>query len=535
MAETVRSGERPPGGAGVRGRRGRRRGRARPGALLCAVVALLLAAWFAGKARADIGSYLVFDMTDGRIIAEKDPMQPWYPASLTKLMTAWVTFQAIRDGRVKETSPVRISPQAASQPPSRIGFRIGTVISIETALRILMTKSANDVSVALAEAIGGTERAFVEEMNHRAAELGMVQTFFTNPHGLPSHEQTTSARDMAILVRALKTEFPDKADYFDMSGVRIGERTFRNHNKLVTRFPGTTGMKTGFICSSGFNLAASARRDGREIVAIVLGGRTSRERNERTAEYLEKAFRRVAAGLVPADAPRLDDLVPGPDTPVEPVDLRPVVCGPTRPETPYDDGVVSFADLAPEVAFPGIVAAEETAQAYAPVADDGGEEAVEAVTFAAGTASMAAPDTAPQAPGDGDEAGAADAADGRAAAAPSTGGAIGPLDKPISYLRPVAGVPAPVALRIGDADPSRPNPLSGTVVGGGPAPFPRIKPKAVLVAKAAPADPGEVLALASAVRLAVAETGSGAAAGSESPRIEMLSGVPLPVAKPTDE
>lgn len=466
--------------------------RRRPAFAGLALLATFLAALSAAPpARAEIGSYLVYDLGTGAVLAQKNALKPWYPASLTKLMTTYVAFHAMREGRIAESSPVRISPQAHAQPPSRVGFDVGTVIRMDVALRILMTKSANDVAVAVAEAIGGTERNFIREMNERAAALGMTQTHFTNPHGLPSHDQTTSARDMGLLVRALKEEFPDKADYFTMSGVRIAGRYYRNHNKLVSHFPGTTGMKTGFICSSGFNLAASAKRGDRELVAIVLGGYTGRERNERTAEYLELAFRRLQAGDVDTGV-TLDDLAPGPDTPVEAVDLRPIVCGPTRPETPYDDGVINIAD----------VESGEVAVAYA--AEDGGDES-EAAEAALEATARATGERTPREP----------------------------LDKPISYLRKRDDAPAPVDLSIGGADETRPNPLSGTIVGGGPPPMPRGKPKALIVVKNGVADPAKAYAVAEAVRLAVAPTGAGGA-GSMPPHLRFVEGVPLPARKPRE-
>ena len=222
-------------------------------ALACALPLMCAAAL---PARAEVGAYLLFDMESGKVLAAHRATTPWYPASITKLMTAYVTFQAIESGALKMTSPVRISPQASQQPPSRMGFAIGTTITVETALRIILTKSANDVSVALAEAVGGTSGQFVERMNKAAADLGMSSSSYDNPHGLPNSKQITTARDIAVLMRALSEQFPEYADYFSMGGVQLGGRTLINHNKLIRRFRGADGMKTGFICSSGFNLAA---------------------------------------------------------------------------------------------------------------------------------------------------------------------------------------------------------------------------------------------------------------------------------------
>ena len=311
-------------------------------------------------ARAEVGSYLLFDMASGEIIAAHEPTARWYPASLTKLMTAYVTFAAIERGALTLTSPVRISPQAHQQPPSRMGFPIGTVITVETALRIILTKSANDVSVALAEAVGGTQGGFVTRMNDTAATLGMSATSYDNPHGLPNTLQVTSARDLALLMMALTRDFPDRAGYFSMGGVSLGRKMMVNHNPLIRKFRGSDGMKTGFICASGFNLAATATRDGHRLGAVVLGGLTSRERDERTAELLAKGFEALAGGgevtldgfgdvgdrltLTPVHGTRqshgtVAELVAAPD--VEVANRLDDVCGATRPLTRYDDGTVT--------------------------------------------------------------------------------------------------------------------------------------------------------------------------------------------------
>ena len=260
---------------------------------------MLLAA-AVGTAKAEIESYLLFDMADGTILAQHRPTALWYPASITKLMTAYVTFDQIRKGHLKMTSPVTISAQASQQPPSKMGFPVGTVITIETALRIILTKSANDVSVALAESVGGTQQGFIDAMNDTAVSLGMIDSHFDNPHGLPNTKQVTTARDIAVLMMALQTDFPEYADFFKMSGVQLGKRRHVNHNALIRRFRGADGMKTGFICASGFNIAASATRDGRRLGAVVLGALTSNERNQRTAELLSKGFIALENGGVVA-------------------------------------------------------------------------------------------------------------------------------------------------------------------------------------------------------------------------------------------
>ncbi|RAI03829.1 hypothetical protein DLJ53_04995 [Acuticoccus sediminis] len=327
---------------------------------LVLVAALALVSWRAVPARAEVGSYLLFDMADGTILSEYEPTALWYPASITKLMTAYVTFQAIEKGELKLTSPVKISPQANQQPPSRMGFPVGTVLTVETALRILMTKSANDIAFALAESVGGTLAGFVDRMNAAAADLGMTATMYDNPHGLPNEKQITTARDIAVLMMALTNDFPDRADFFSMTGVQLGARNIRNHNALLRQVEGADGMKTGFICASGFNVAATATRDGHRLGAVVLGGLTTVERNERAGELFEKGFVALADGgsvaldgfdkadgrldLRPVGGTRLDlGTVQALANPVDATaaDRRDDVCGARRPITRYSDGTVA--------------------------------------------------------------------------------------------------------------------------------------------------------------------------------------------------
>lgn len=257
-----------------------------------AIAAFLAVAWGPAPAASDglEPPYIVADMQTGEVLSERDALRPWYPASLTKLMTTYVTLAAIDAGDLDFNSPVRITHKAASEPPSKMGFKVGTVITVETALKIIMVKSANDVTMALAEAVGGTEGGFLRQMNEAARSLGMTRTRFANPHGLPNSQQITCARDMAILARALVVDFPQHRDFLDIPALRFGGRTYRNYNMLLERYPDATGMKTGFICASGYNLAASAARDGREIVAIVLGASSALDRADRAANLLEKGF-----------------------------------------------------------------------------------------------------------------------------------------------------------------------------------------------------------------------------------------------------
>jgi D-alanyl-D-alanine carboxypeptidase len=206
-------------------------------------------------------------------------------------MTAYVTFRALRNGEINVNSPVVVSQNALNQPPSKMGLPVGTVLTIDNALKIILVKSANDIAVALAEAVAGSEPAFIARMNREASRLGMTRTKFENPHGLPDPGQITTARDLALLASAILKEFPEHRPLFKIHAIRHGKRTLRNYNILVDRYRGATGMKTGYIRDSGFNLVASARRKGKEVVAVVLGACNAMSRAEKAAGLLDTGFR----------------------------------------------------------------------------------------------------------------------------------------------------------------------------------------------------------------------------------------------------
>ena len=270
--------------------------------------------------------HIVVEMRSGKVISQKQAFDRWYPASLTKLMTAYTVFHEIAKGTISAQSPVLVTEEALAQPPSKMGYPVGTVLNIDTALKLIMVKSANDISVALAQATSGSEEAFVAAMNAHAARLGMADTRFTNPHGLHDPGQFTSARDMAVLARAIGSEFREYASYFSIPAVRSGKRILRNHNPLLQRFEGTTGMKTGFICAAGLNIVATVKRRNRELVAVVLGGPTGQERNVRAARLLTKAFKTSPLFL----RNKIDTMKRPLTARLEPVDMRPVVCKPSR-------------------------------------------------------------------------------------------------------------------------------------------------------------------------------------------------------------
>ncbi|MEM9331890.1 MAG: D-alanyl-D-alanine carboxypeptidase family protein [Pseudomonadota bacterium] len=257
-----------------------------------------------GQARADLqpvrtAPYMVVDLSNGKVISRNRVFVRWAPASLTKLMTAYTVFRAIELQHLAMNSPVRISEKALEQPPSKMGFPVGTILTIENALKILMVKSANDVSVALGEAVGGSEDQFVKLMNAHARRLGMKDTQFTNPHGLHDPQQYTNARDMAVLAIALTREFPQYDAFFDIPALRVAGRRLRNHNALLRLFEGTTGLKTGYVCASGFNVVVRTKRDGKNLAAIVFGHKSGLSRNVKAAEILTDAFAKNTDGFRP--------------------------------------------------------------------------------------------------------------------------------------------------------------------------------------------------------------------------------------------
>jgi D-alanyl-D-alanine carboxypeptidase len=236
------------------------------------------------------GPALLFDPANGRVLYAEDQDDQWFPASLTKVMTAYLVFEALRDGKLSPQAKISVSELAHSQPPSRLGLPAGAEITVETALQALIVKSANDAAVMLAEAVAGTEDAFAERMNATARRLGMTRTHYVNANGLPAPEQMTTARDLAKLASAVLRDFPSYAHLWGMEEMRMGKRVLRNTNPLLRTYDGADGMKTGFICDSGFNLVASASRDGQKLVAVVLGEPTGSERNTRAANLLEHGF-----------------------------------------------------------------------------------------------------------------------------------------------------------------------------------------------------------------------------------------------------
>ena len=285
---------------------------------LLAVIAIFLACLAATPAGAM--PKLLIDLQTGEVLYEEDAGQPWHPASLTKMMTAYVTFAAIAQGRVGLETPITISQNAWNQAPSKSGLKVGSAITMRDALYILIVKSANDVAVAIAEAVAGSESAFVAEMNAMAQAMGLTATRYENPHGLHNAAQVTSARDLAVLALYIRRDFPQYLPMFGTELVTMGKAKFESNNGLLEHFAGTTGMKTGYVCASGLNIVATVERQGRSLLAVVLGGSSARERNEMTAEL-------VLRGLSGAVQGRGISVLEVRNRSAEPVNMRPRICG----------------------------------------------------------------------------------------------------------------------------------------------------------------------------------------------------------------
>ncbi len=242
---------------------------------------------------------IVVDATTGETLFNRHGDVTRYPASLTKMMTLYMAFEALTEGRVSLTDELVVSPLAASQPPSKLGLSAGQRISLDDAMRATAVRSANDMAMAIAEHVGGSQARFASMSTLKAQQLGMSRTRYVNPNGLPDSRQITTAHDLAILARAIMRDYPQYYSYFGLHDWAYQGRGYRNTNGLLSSGMGYDGIKTGFTNASGYNLAASAVRDGRRIIVIVLGGRSSASRNGHVAELMNTGFElenRRAAG-----------------------------------------------------------------------------------------------------------------------------------------------------------------------------------------------------------------------------------------------
>ncbi|MGO9133608.1 MAG: serine hydrolase [Methylovirgula sp.] len=233
---------------------------------------------------------LVVDVATGDVLYAEQATEPWYPASLTKLMTFYVAMSAVRDHKISLDTPLVVSARAAAAPPSKMGFKPGTQVTLGNALKMMVVKSANDLAIVIAEGVAGSVEAFAEDMNATAAQLGMRESHFVTPNGLHDPEHVSSARDLAILARAIYQNYPQEAQIFGIGALRLGDEIVPTHNTLLGRYPGVDGMKTGFTCAAGFNIIVTAQRGGHRYLAVVMGAPTVPLRMLKTAVLLDRAF-----------------------------------------------------------------------------------------------------------------------------------------------------------------------------------------------------------------------------------------------------
>ncbi|MEM7460855.1 MAG: D-alanyl-D-alanine carboxypeptidase family protein [Pseudomonadota bacterium] len=263
--------------------------------------ALILKSAFAAAAMITLGmaphasaekyASIVIDLERDQVLHARHADAPRYPASLTKAMTLYMLFDAMKAGEVRLYDSLPVSRNAAKQPPSSLRLRAGTTITTRDAINALITKSANDVAVVVAERLGGTEERFATLMTAKARAMGMEKTTFKNASGLPNSQQLSTARDMAVLAERLLEDHADYYGYFSNKKFSWGRATYKNHNRLIGNVMGVDGIKTGYTRASGFNLMASAKRRGRRVVAIMFGGSTARSRDQHVTDLIEAAYK----------------------------------------------------------------------------------------------------------------------------------------------------------------------------------------------------------------------------------------------------
>jgi D-alanyl-D-alanine carboxypeptidase len=267
-----------------------------------------------GSGAPQIASAIVVDMNSGSILYSQSADLPRYPASLTKMMTLYVLFGYLRAGKVTPTSELVVTPHAASQAPTKLGLKPGATISTSDAVKALVTQSANDAAVTIAENLAGTEENFARVMTDTARSIGMNATTFRNASGLPNEDQITTAHDMATLAAHLIHDYPEYYRVFETRYFTFNGRKYRNHNKLLFGYQGCDGIKTGYTKASGFNLTASVHRRNKHLVAVVLGGKTGGQRDAAMRSLLDRHFAK-ATDTKPTPAQLLASLVPAPSPP----------------------------------------------------------------------------------------------------------------------------------------------------------------------------------------------------------------------------
>ena len=306
---------------------------------LCSIALVAVLAGGAPRA-ANAEALLLLEADSGKVLQAENATYPWYPASLTKLMTAYVTLKAVKEKRITLDTLFTVSPIAASQSPAKMGFRPGIQVTVDNALKMMLVRSANDMAVVLAEGVGGSIDGFSALMNENAQRLGMTQTSYVNPNGLPADGQITSARDLAILARAIIHDLPEYEYFVHIPSIRYGRRVTQNFNKLIGRYPGADGFKTGFICASGYNLMASATRNGKRLIAVVLGASSGTARAVKAAQLLERGFGNNTLSWLRPSLGTVDSLAP---IDASPPNLRDEMCSGKRhrPASDEDDDTVA--------------------------------------------------------------------------------------------------------------------------------------------------------------------------------------------------
>lgn len=262
--------------------------------LIILMAALAVGFTVPASANSKYAAYVVH-AESGDVLFNRYSTSRRYPASLTKMMTLYLLFEELEAGNITLKTKLKVSKTANGQPPSKLGLKAGSTIDVETAIKALVVKSANDVAVVVAEQISGSEWRFAQKMTAKARSMGMRQTTFRNASGLPNSKQRTTARDMAILGRRVMQDYPQYWHYFSSKKFTWNGKTYSSHNSLVKHYEGADGIKTGYTRSSGFNLVTSAERDGQRLIGVVLGGRSSRTRDRHMRDILTKAFAAIRA------------------------------------------------------------------------------------------------------------------------------------------------------------------------------------------------------------------------------------------------
>jgi D-alanyl-D-alanine carboxypeptidase len=322
-------------------------------------IALIAALLLVMPRLAYAGASLLIDASSGKVLEAENATYPWHPASLTKLMTAYVTLEAVKSGKITLDTLLTVSRDAASQAPVKMGLPPGTKVTVDNALKMMLVKSANDMAVVLAEGVGGSIDGFCAMMNETARKLGMTETSYVNPNGLPDPGQITSARDMAILARAFIHDLPKYEYFVHIPAIRFGRAVIHNYNPLIGRYPGADGFKTGFICASGFNIVASATRNGRRLIAVVLGASSSKMRAIKAAELLDRGFAINPLSWLHPSLGKVKNLVP---VEASPPNLRAEICG-GKHKHPSEEDDAFGAGLPPETGDPAALLAKPRAPA----------------------------------------------------------------------------------------------------------------------------------------------------------------------------